>query len=73
MTPSRRRTVKLEDEVIKAALHWWKMRRPLNYSLNQHLENPMVNACNTPASARLAKAVGRYRAASRKGKSNDGT
>lgn len=31
------------DAVVRAAMNWWRSRRPLAFSLKDHLENPTIN------------------------------
>ena len=47
---------KSQSEVEKAALHWWRMYRPVDWNYRRHAGNPTVN-CVTPAEYRLALAV----------------
>lgn len=56
-----------EQAVIDAACAWWRSHRPVAFTLKQHLDNPEINAGYTNYAAALARAVGRYTAASEKG------
>ena len=40
----------------KAALNWWKSKRPLAYTKANHLKNPTIN-CQNHAQDTLAEAV----------------
>lgn len=31
------------DAVVRAAMSWWRFRRPMVFSLKDHLENPTIN------------------------------
>ena len=31
------------DAVVRAAMSWWRARKPLVFSLKDHLENPTIN------------------------------
>lgn len=44
-------------DVLLAARRWWESRRPVAWTLGEHLANPEVN-CVTPSEKALAKAVG---------------
>jgi hypothetical protein len=46
-----------EKRVIKAAMAWWKGRRPCEYTHKQHVENPTINVVND-GERRLAWACG---------------
>ena len=37
------REQRARDAVVRAAMNWWRSRRPLAFSLKDHLENPTVN------------------------------
>lgn len=39
-----------------AAIKWWERFRPINWTLDQHKENPCINCC-TEAEKELAKIV----------------
>lgn len=43
--------------VIGAASAWWAARRPIGWTLDQHLAEPCVNTGPSRAEAALAKAV----------------
>jgi hypothetical protein len=47
-----------DNLVIKAAIAWWEGKRPCEFTLEEHLENPTVNAGETDRSHALASAVG---------------
>ncbi len=49
MSPSR--------AVVIQAVRWWKMRRPVGWTLEQHMTNPAVNTASEADKA-LAIAVG---------------
>jgi hypothetical protein len=46
-------------ELIKAAVHWWKMKRPQGWTLERHEDNPLVN-CASPSESRLARIAVRF-------------
>lgn len=35
----------LQQRVLRAAKAWWEGHRPVNYSEQQHLANPVINMC----------------------------
>lgn len=37
------REQRASDAVVRAAMKWWRSRRPLAFSLEDHLENPTIN------------------------------
>ena len=43
-------------QVERAAIGWWRTRRPLDWSVEEHLETPAVN-CVTYHEEKLAEAV----------------
>jgi len=45
--------------VLDAAKTWWEGHRPVDWTEEQHIAQPCVNACETVASLNLAAAVGR--------------
>lgn len=49
-------TKSLEDELRRAAFNWWKGKRPMAYSLDDHLSNPEINT-STDRAKRLSRAV----------------
>ena len=51
-----------EREVLRAALAWWKNRRPVRWTAPEHLLNPAVNVRDM-REFRLAWAVAKWRAA----------
>lgn len=53
------------DRLLAAAVEWWKSKRPLSYSEEQHCDNPMVNTSGN-ADSTLALYVGQYVAAKNK-------
>jgi hypothetical protein len=38
---------------------WWMGKRPLEYSLKDHLANPNINCCSNDTDRELAISVGR--------------
>lgn len=50
MSPSR--------AVVIQAVKWWKMRRPVGWTMEQHLANPGINCAGTDADKALAIAIG---------------
>lgn len=44
--------------VLDAAKDWWESNRPIEWSEDQHLAQPCVNAGSDDAGKRLAAAVG---------------
>lgn len=53
--PPRAASAALLD-VADAAIVWWAMKRPFQWSLEQHLANPHINT-STPSEKRLADAA----------------
>lgn len=51
--------------VVQAALRWWRKRKPIAWSLDEHLRQPSVN-CTTPSEHELAHACAKLTAARRK-------
>ena len=51
------------EEIILAAIAWWRGLKPLSYSHEEHLKNPCVNVTKV-TEFRMAKAVGLYLSAS---------
>lgn len=47
------------QRIVDAACQWWMRKRPIAYTLDEHIENPKVNTRND-SEAELAKAVARY-------------
>lgn len=45
-----------EHEVIKAAMNWWMIQRPLDWSEEQHLKHPTINIFGNQERA-LAEAI----------------
>jgi hypothetical protein len=41
-------------KLIKAALSWWKWKRPVEWSVAEHLKNPTINTV-TDREAKLAR------------------
>lgn len=48
-----------ESEVLKAAVAWWKGKRPTGDTVEDHLGHPTINT-TTLREARLAEAVAMY-------------
>lgn len=48
----------LASPLEKAALAWWRCRRPLDWDESEHLKNPAINT-TTEGEARLARSVAR--------------
>ena len=48
----------IEEEFRKAAVEFWSGKRPLSYSLDDHLRNPDVNACASESERSLCAAIG---------------
>lgn len=46
------------DDLTKAVNEWWEMKRPLDYSFQNHLDNPTVN-CVTESEKKMALALKR--------------
>lgn len=44
------------DDVVRAAIRWWKQQRPTSFTEADHLANPTVNL-STKADKDLARAV----------------
>lgn len=47
-------------DVADMAVVWWVMKRPIQWSVKQHLENPGINCTASDTERRLAIAVGRW-------------
>ena len=37
-----------KDKIVLAAISWWHMHRPIDYTLQQHIENPSINTATDP-------------------------
>jgi ribosomal protein S27E len=48
-----------EERIIKAAISWWKSRRPVSWTHKMHIENPSVNTTG-PRERCIAEAVAKY-------------
>jgi|WetSurMetagenome_2_1015567.scaffolds.fasta_scaffold1537050_2 hypothetical protein len=46
----------MPSNVERAAIAWWRSRKPLAFTAAEHLENPCINT-QSDAERRLAKAV----------------
>ena len=46
-------------KVADAAVVWWTMHRPIQWSVEQHIANPTIN-CATAAEKTLAKMVAEW-------------
>lgn len=49
----------MEDVVLKAAVRWWRAKRPAHYRLADHIKNPTVG-CLSTEERELAEAVGAH-------------
>lgn len=49
----------LEKKIIKAAINWWKMFRPVDWGEDMHVKNPRINMNSTSEMA-LGEAVAAY-------------
>ena len=47
------------SKLERAAIRWWKGKRPLSYNHKQHLANPEVNCCSV-FEHQLCKAVHKH-------------
>jgi hypothetical protein len=47
----------LDEEFKNAAVAFWKGRRPVSFTEEQHLQNPTINT-STEAETRLCQAIG---------------
>ena len=56
-----------KDRIVLAAISWWHMHRPIDYTLQQHIENPEINTF-TDSEKQLAISVAGY---VKKRKNND--
>jgi hypothetical protein len=62
-----------EAAAVRAAVAWWRSRRPLDFSEDEHLANPTVNTTDgaeadlARAAARVVRARKRERAATGRG------
>jgi hypothetical protein len=45
-----------KDKVIAAAVRWWARHRPVDWTLQDHMDNPTINTA-TPAEKKLALVV----------------
>lgn len=43
-------------DVLRAAVAWWRKKRPVSFDQAEHIANPTINT-TTPAEKRLAKVV----------------
>ena len=41
------REQRARDAVVDAAMRWWRFRRPMVFSLKDHLENPTINTIDS--------------------------
>jgi len=48
-----------QDLVRVAAIEWWRMKKPMSFSFEDHLANPTVN-CVAEQEKALAQAVADY-------------
>lgn len=46
----------LRERVLRAAIKWWEMHRPLSFNIAEHHANPTINT-TTDAEKKLARAV----------------
>jgi len=46
----------MPSNLTRAAIAWWRSRKPLYFTAAEHLENPYINM-QSDAERRLAKAV----------------
>lgn len=51
---------KSEADVILAAVAWWEHRRPLTYTVADHVGDPFIKRIGVRTDEALAKAVGEY-------------
>jgi hypothetical protein len=51
---------KKSNRVIKASCEFWLSRRPVGWTLEQHLENPTINAHDTESTKKLCAIVGDF-------------
>ena len=49
----------MDDSVLKAAVTWWRSKRPAHYRLTDHLKHPRVG-CSTVEERDLARAVAEH-------------
>ena len=54
---TRHEKVKAANNVIRAALEWWEGKRPIDWTIAQHLNMPAVNAIATVRDTHLAHCV----------------
>lgn len=47
------------EDIVKAAIAWFSTKRPLEFTLEEHLDNPRINTV-TDAEKLLGYAVGEY-------------
>jgi len=54
-------SIDTREEIVQAAIDWWRTHRPVSYDEKEHLENPYVNLCKPgPEASNLAKAVVKF-------------
>lgn len=46
----------MTDALLTAAYAWWRMKRPAQWTVTEHVANPTIN-CRGPEEHELAKAV----------------
>lgn len=59
LSGQRQRAHAATNQILGAAHVWWAGRRPLSFTLHQHLQNPTVNTCGDAEKA-LAQAVAEW-------------
>jgi|GEM_PF-3946432 hypothetical protein len=48
-----------QEDVIKSAIKWWRMHRPVGWDKKKHLQSPAVNISDHAGDG-LAKAIATY-------------
>lgn len=49
----------MDEVVLKAAVRWWRAKRPANYNVTEHIKHPTVG-CTTVEERELAQAVSEH-------------
>ncbi len=51
--------MKSTKEIVSASINWWKSKRPMTFTENDHLDAPEVN-CRSEDENQLATAVAKF-------------
>lgn len=52
----------LENDIVTAAMFWWKSNKPDDWSDEEHITHPEIDICNDPTNVkkRLARCCAKY-------------